>query len=117
MATRKVKSFVSKKKDNKNQEPVEPIVFELEDQKFEAYGQVPGAVLLEFLSRSDGESSDISRAILYYLKESMDKENYKRFMALVHDPEILIDIETLSEIVGHLISERSAERPTVASEE
>lgn len=114
MATRKVKSF--KKQDAKPLEKVEPIVFELEDQEFKAYGQVPGAVLLEFISRSSGEdSADTAKAILYYLEESMDKATYKRFNALIHDPEVLIEIETLSEIVGHLISERSGARPTEAS--
>ncbi len=119
MATRKIKSFTtSASKDNKVKESVDPIVFELEGEEFEAYGQVPGAVLLEFISRSDEENSaDTAKAILYYLKESMDAVNYKRFNKLIHDPKVLIEIETLSSIVGHLISERSGARPTEASSE
>lgn len=116
MANRNVKSFGVKPKDAKPLKPVEPIGFKIGEEEFEAYGQVPGAVLLEFISRSDPEnSSETAKAILYYLKESMNAENYKRFDKIIHDPEILIDIETLSEIVGHLISERSASRPTEAS--
>jgi hypothetical protein len=108
MASRKIKSFTSAKK-----EPVEPIQFELEGETFEAYGQVPGAVLLDFIAAStQDDSSGTAGAILGYLKSSMDKATFKRFDALVRDPEKAIELQVLADIVAHLIEERSDSRPT-----
>lgn len=107
-ARRTVKSFTSAKEKTE----IEPIPFELEGENFEAYGQVPGAVLLDFIAASSGEdSSGTAGAILDYLKSSMDKENFKRFDKLVRDPEKLIELSVLADIVSHLIEERTS-RPT-----
>lgn len=110
MATRKtVKSFSS----SKEKAPVEPIEFELEGETFEAYGQVPGAVLLDFIAASSNEdSSGTAGAILGYLKSSMNKENFSRFDRLTRDPEKIIELQTLADIVAYLIEERTANRPT-----
>jgi hypothetical protein len=107
MAARKIKSFSSASK-----EVAEPIPFELEGETFEAYGQVPGAVLLDFIAASQQEdNSGTAGAILGYLKSSMDKDNFKRFDALTRDPEKVIELQVLADIVGYLIEERSS-RPT-----
>lgn len=106
-ARRTVKSFTS----SKEKVVVEPIEFELEGETFEAYGQVPGAVLLEFIAASAEESTGTAGAILAYLKSSMDKENYKRFDKLIHDPDKTIQLQVLADIVSYLVEERSS-RPT-----
>jgi hypothetical protein len=107
-ARRTVKSFTS----SKEKAVVAPIEFELEGETFEAYGQVPGAVLLEFIAASAGEDSNgTAGAILAYLKSSMNKENHKRFDTLIHDPEKAIELQVLADIVAHLVEERSS-RPT-----
>jgi hypothetical protein len=109
MATRKIKSFTSAEKTP----TVEPIPFELEGETFEAYGQVPGAVLLDFIKASTQEdSSGTAGAIQDYLKSSMDAENFKRFNKLVRDPEKIIQLQVLADIVSYLIEERSDSRPT-----
>lgn len=114
MAQRKIKSFAAPIEGEELTE-IEPIEFDLAGEHFKAYGEVPGAVLLDFVSNSSGESpAETAKAINEYLKHSMDAENYKRFTTLTHDPNKKIKIETLSEIVGHLIEERSS-RPTEAS--
>jgi hypothetical protein len=112
MAARKIKSFVSETEEA----PVEPIEFELvKGETFEAYGEVSGAVTLEFIAATSGEdSAQTAKGLLAYLKASMDEDNYKRFNTIIHSPNHRIKIETLSEIVAHLIEERSS-RPTVAS--
>lgn len=109
MATRRtVKSFTS----SKEKTPVEPIIFELEGQEFEAYGQVPGAVLLDFVTAATkDDQSGSAGAIMGYLKASMNAENFKRFDKLTRDPEVLIELTTLSDIVSFLIEERTS-RPT-----
>jgi hypothetical protein len=106
---RKIKSFAL------NTVEVAPIEFELGDETFSAYGDVPGAVLLDFVAKSGGETSaDTATAILGYLKASMDEENWARFDKLIHDPKANVSATILSEIVGHLIEERGS-RPTEAS--
>jgi hypothetical protein len=108
MAARKVKSFTST--EPKTVE--EPIPFELEGETFEAYAQVPGAVLLDFIAASSQEDSNgTAGAILGYLKSSMDRENFKRFDKLTRDPEKIIQLQVLADIVAYLIEERTS-RPT-----
>lgn len=111
MSVRKIKSFSPKKKAV----ALEPIVFEIGEEKFEAYPKISGITLLEFIGSGDGESgSSTAKGILDYLKASMKKPEYARFHAYVSDPENEIEIETLSEIVSFLIEEQSS-RPTDAS--
>lgn len=113
MASRKIKSFAAPSATE--EAPVEPIVFELAGTEISAYGEVSGAVLLDFIANSNGDSSgDTAKAILTYLKDSMDEENFVKFDSIIRDPKKLIKIETLSEIVAHLVEER-ASRPTAAS--
>lgn len=114
MAQRKIKSF-AEPVEGESLEAVDPIEFKLAGETFFAYGEVPGAVLLDFISNSGGDvPAETAKAIMNYLKYSMDAENYKKFQAITHDPNKKIKIETLSEIVGHLIEERGS-RPTEAS--
>lgn len=114
MATRKIKSFGTPKEGDTTA-VAEPIVFELAGEEFEAYGDVSGAVQLDFIKDYGSENgADTAKAILEYLKNSMDAENYKRFQVLIRDPKKLIKMETLSEIVGYLMEERSS-RPSSAS--
>jgi hypothetical protein len=112
MAARKIKSFVSETEET----PVEPIEFELvKGETFEAYGEVSGAVTLEFIAATSGETSgETAKGLLAYLKASMDEENYKRFDTIIKSPDHKISIEKLSNIVAFLIEER-ASRPTEAS--
>lgn len=108
MAARKIKSFTS----TTEKTVVEPIPFELEGETFEAYGEVPGAVLLDFIAASTQEdSSGTAGAILGYLKSSMKKEEFKRFDKLTRDPEKVIQLQVLADIVAYLIEERTS-RPT-----
>lgn len=109
MAARKIKSFTS----TVEKDAVEPISFELEGETFEAYGQVPGAVLLDFIAESTKEdSSGTAGAIIGYLKASMDTATFKRFDKLTRDPSKLIELSVLADIVSFLIEERSDSRPT-----
>jgi hypothetical protein len=112
MAARKIKSFISETEEA----PVEPIEFELvEGETFEAYGEVSGAITLEFIAATASDNSaDTAKGILDYLKNSMDEENFKRFNEIIKSPKHRIKIEKLSAIVGYLIEER-ASRPTEAS--
>jgi hypothetical protein len=117
MSVRKIKSFTPKKKEAR-----EPIRFKVLEEEFEAVPAIPGITLLEFVSagassddeEEGGGNAGSAKGILNYLKASMKKSEYKRFHAFVSDPENEIEIDTLSEIVAHLI-ESQASRPTEAS--
>lgn len=111
---RKIKSFIDETPETT--EEVEPIVFELvKGETFEAYGEVAGAVTLDFIAATSGDDSAKTAAgLMDYLKASMDEENYARFDAIIRSPKHKIKIEKLSSIVSYLIEERTS-RPTEAS--
>lgn len=109
MAARKTPSF-----GNKNKVAAEPIEFNLLDETIVAYGEVPGIVLLNFVAKSGKDFSTSSEAILEYLEASMDEENLEKFNRIVNDPENIIELEVLSDIVGYLIETRT-ERSTSTS--
>ena len=112
MATKAKKSFSAKKKVK-----APAIKFELEGVELEAHGEVPGAVLLEFIGAAGSDdATDTASAIMSYLHHSMNAENRKKFDKIIHDPEIMVEMELLSEIVSYLIEERTS-RPTEASSE
>jgi len=110
MAAKTTKSFTSSVKKTK----APRLSFELLGETFEAYGSIPGAVLLDFIGSSDDNSSSTARGIGDYLKAALPKDEYVRFNEFVRDPENDIELEVLSEIVSFLIEEQTS-RPTEAS--
>jgi len=113
-ASRKIKSFAAPVAETE-ETVVEPIEFDVAGETVEALGEVPGAVLLDFIANSGSDSSsDTASAINTYLKDSFDEENGKKFQKIIRDPKNKVKIEHLSEIVAHLVEER-ASRPTAAS--
>ena len=109
MAARKIKSF-----GNKAAKAKEPILFEIFDNTFEAYPQIPGAVLMDFIGSADDSSSANAKSIMEYLKASMKPSEFERFDVALRDPENIVEISDISEIVSYLIEEQ-ASRPTTAS--
>lgn len=90
----------------------EPLSFELNDAKFNCKPAIQGSVLLEFVRDADGDSGgDSAKALYSFLSDSMEKEEYDRLQAVLHDPDVIIDIELIGEIVAWLVEEYSA-RPT-----
>lgn len=108
MAEKKIRSF------SKNKAKAPRIKFEVLEETFEAYGSIPGAVLLDFIGSSDDNSSATARGIGDYLKSALPADEYERFNAFTRDPENNIELEDLSEIVSYLIEEQTS-RPTEAS--
>lgn len=111
---RKTKVF-SEAKTEEDLGALEPITFTFRGVEFEAYGDVPGAVTLEFIEYSGSdESSDQAKSIRLYLERSMDKANYKKLKDIMYDAKQRVGVPELNEIVLYLIQERS-ERFTEAS--
>lgn len=90
----------------------EPLDFELNGVKFDCKPAIQGSVLLEFVRDADGDSGgDSAKALYNFLSASMTKEEYDRLQVVLHDPEVIIDIELIGEIVAWLVEEYSS-RPT-----
>lgn len=106
--------MAAKKKIFSSSAKAAPITFELEGEEFQAYGSIPGAILLDFISSSDENSSATARGITDYLAVAMPTAEFARFDAFIRDPENNIELEVLSEIVSYLIEEQTS-RPTKAS--
>lgn len=93
-------------------EEFEPLGFELNNQQFECYAAVQGAVLLDFIRDADGDSGgDAAKALYNFFGNVMDAENYQRFMNVLNDKSTIIDLEFIGEIASWLVEQYSA-RPT-----
>lgn len=101
------RSFSAKKQADKG-----PLTFDLEGQKFEAHRQVPGAVLLDFMASAGEDGAGAAGAILPFFEDALIEEDYQRFAKLIKDPDVLIDMETLMEIIAYLIEEYADSRPS-----
>lgn len=96
---------------------LEPLTFELYDEEFTCYPEVQGYMLLNFSQQiSSEDQSEVTGALLGFFKNVLLPESYERLEVLWTDPERIVQIETLSDIVGWLVEEYT-DRPTPASEE
>lgn len=103
------RSFTPKAQNKK----IEPLTFELYGETFTAHPQIQGAVILEFISAGDDAAGPAGQ-ILSFFGSALEEESLARFTALIHDPEKIVDMELLTEILGWLIEEYTS-RPTTAS--
>jgi hypothetical protein len=93
----------------------EPLTFSLNDKDFACHPAVPGAVLLEFVRDANGEGGDSAAALYNFLEAAMPTDEYNRLDDVLKDPETIIDIEFIGEIVSWLVEEYS-DRPTTRPE-
>lgn len=82
-----------------------PLTFDLEGQTFEARPAIPGAVLLDLVAVAGDEGAAGAGSIISFFEKALVPESYERFDVLIKDPEVLIGIETLVEILSWLIEE------------
>ena len=91
-----------------------PLEFVLNNDTFKCRPAVPGRVILQFVADADSdEGGKAALAIDQFLKSSMVETEYARFKTLVDDPDTIVSMETLGEIVGWLVEEYTA-RPSQA---
>ena len=99
------------------QDELEPVSFDLYDQTFNCYKQIHGVTLLRFVKEaSSDDGSAATNAMLDIFKRVMPKDEYERFEALCDDPETVVPVETLGEIIGFLMECYSG-RPTEESKD
>jgi hypothetical protein len=90
----------------------EPLSFKLYGQDFHCHPALQGKALLDTVSKADAaDPAAAARMIDEFFKKSLTDESYERFNALLDDPEKIVTVETLSEIVAWLV-EQYSERPT-----
>lgn len=89
----------------------EPLNFSLNDEEFNCHPAIPGAVLLEFVRDADSGTGDSAKALYNFLSSAMPDEEYERLQKQLKNPEIIIDIDVIGEIVAWLVEEYSS-RPT-----
>lgn len=100
-----------------NMEDAEPISFKLYGETFECFPEMQGKTLLEFiqLTQSD-DTTDAALAMELFFQKVLKPESAARFESLAKDPERIVSVQTLAEIVGWIMEEYS-NRPTQGSEQ
>jgi hypothetical protein len=93
--------------------PQEPISFAIHGETFECKPAIQGKFLLDLVARSANQDdpSESAKVIGDFFKTVLSTESYSRFTYLSEDSDKIVDVETLSEIVGWLV-EQYTDRPT-----
>ena len=90
----------------------EPVEFVLNDETFHCKPAVQGGVLLKFVARADSESSGAAAEAIYeFFEKVMEPSEYLRFMEVLEDPKVIIEMDTIGEVATWLV-EQYATRPT-----
>ena len=98
-------------------EAMEPVSFDLYGQTFNCYKQINGVALLTFVREANTEDgARATQAILDMFKRVMPSAEYERFMKLCDDPDTVVPVDTLSDIIGFLV-EVYTDRPTDESKD
>jgi hypothetical protein len=92
---------------------VEEISFKIHGETFVCRPALQGKVLLELVAKSNdtenpGEAAEI---IMKFFKTVLVPESNEAFEALANDPDRIVSVETLGDIVAWLV-EQYSERPT-----
>lgn len=96
---------------------MEDVGFDLYGQHFVCYKQINGIALLRFVKEANNEDgARATQALLDIFERVMNQTEYDKFIALCEDPDTIVPVDTLSEIIGFLI-EVYTDRPTKPSED
>ncbi len=96
-------------------EELEPVTFDLYGETFNCYKQIHGVTLLRFVKEANSEDgSRATDAMLSIFERVLPNEEYVRFETLCNDPDTVVPVDTLGEIIGWLM-EVYSERPTKQS--
>jgi hypothetical protein len=93
--------------------PAEPLSFKIYNEDFECRREMQGKVLLDLvaLSGSGDNPGESAKVIGDFFRIVLVPESYERFDALTQNPDKVVTVETLGEIVGWLV-EQYSDRPT-----
>jgi hypothetical protein len=94
--------------------PAPPLTFKIYDEEFSCRTEMQGKALLDLVAKSTGASDDpgeSAKIISEFFTLVLLPESNARFDALTNDPDRIVNVETLGEIVGWLV-EQYSDRPT-----
>jgi hypothetical protein len=90
----------------------EPITFKLHDEEFTCRGEIPGKVVLDLVAKSGADDPAQSAQVIEgFFSIVLQPESLDRFNILAVDPDRIVSMETLSDIVAWLVEEYT-DRPT-----
>lgn len=100
-------------------ENAEEIMFRLYGEDFYCRPQIPGKVMLDLAGRSgnDDDTAASATVITDFFKYVLVQESYTRFNTLCEDPDRIVTIEQLMDIISWLMetySNRPTQRPEVS---
>ncbi len=100
-----------------NAEDAETISFKIYDETFECFPEMQGKTLLEFIQLTQSEdTTDSAFAMEMFFLKVLKPESAARFDALAKDPERIVSVQTLAELVGWIM-EQYSNRPNEGSEQ
>ena len=93
--------------------PTEPISFKIHGEEFSCREAMQGKILLDLVAKSADTENPAAAAdvINDFFKVVLVPESYERFISLTTDPDRIVDVDTLTQIVGWLV-EQYSDRPT-----
>lgn len=85
---------------------VEPLAFKLHGEEFFCRPQLQGKLLLNLVANTNSEDPvEAARTINKFFDSVLTADSKKPFNELLEDPDRLVSVDTLSEIVAWLIEE------------
>lgn len=86
----------------------EKISFKIYGEEFFCYPVMQGATLLKFVKSSSSDNiGESAEAVMEFFEKVLVPESYERFEALADDPEKIVPVEVLADIVGWVMEEYS----------
>ena len=112
MTTARFKDFGSGGETN-----LEPLSFKIHGEEFHCYPNIQGKTLLDMVSQSMQEDTAMAIEVLTtFFDKTLKPQSKDAFNALINDPERIVTVEALGEIVTWLVEQYSS-RPTQGSED
>lgn len=92
--------------------PIDPISFKLHDEEFTCRNEIQGRAMLDLVAKSSNANpSETASAINNFFKVVLTAESFTRFEALAEDPDRIVSMETIGDIIEWLV-EQYSDRPT-----
>lgn len=98
-------------------EATEPVTFKLHGEDFTCRPEIPGKLMLDLVAQSSDDDNPAAAAAIVpkFFGSVLLPESFERFNALCDDPERVVTMQTLTDIVEWLV-ETYSERPTKGPE-
>jgi hypothetical protein len=88
---------------------VEPLAFKLHGEDFYCRPQLQGKLLLNLVANTNSDDPvEAAKTINKFFDYVLVNDSKEPFNALLEDPDRLVSVDTLSDIVGWLIEEYTA---------